>query len=149
MRSEAEIREALKARLDARHITQTDVARVLGVQQPNAATIFKPGKNGKLRGIGYDEGLKLIDKFQLGDANDPWQPCEETIRLAAEAWSLSLSGPQPTETDLRLLAHAVNEVLLFAARDPSRQERPDFPGAVVAVVETSIRNYKPRPGQAA
>lgn len=83
------------------------------------------------------------------DDADDWQPREGTIRLAVEAWSLSLSEPRTTESDLRLLSHAVNEVLLFVARDPAKQDSPDFPAVVEAIVATAIRNYRPQPEQAA
>lgn len=83
------------------------------------------------------------------DSSADWQPREGTIRLAVEAWSLSLSEPLATESDLRLLSHALNEVLLFAARDPAKQDSPDFPAVVEAIVATAIRNYKLPTEQAA
>lgn len=83
------------------------------------------------------------------DEHADWQPREGTIRLAVEAWSLSLPEPRANESDLRLLSHAVNEVLLFVARDPAKQDSPDFPAVVEAIVATAIRNYRPQPEQAA
>jgi predicted XRE-type DNA-binding protein len=65
MENAAEIRAALKAKLDAREITQKEIGNTLGIQQPNVATLFSPGKNGKLRGIDFDEGVKLIQRFRL------------------------------------------------------------------------------------
>lgn len=132
MRSEAEIRDALRARLDAKKITQTDVAQVLGVQQPNAATIFKPAKNGKLRRISYDEGLKLIEHFELDGgavervsegalarlifALGPSIPksgiSESAAKALAEALSYALAllqetgASEPTDREIAMAAHA-------------------------------------------
>lgn len=63
MLTAAEILAALKER----GVTQKAIANVLGVQQPNAATLYTPAKNGKLRQLSYDEGVALIEAFDLDE----------------------------------------------------------------------------------
>lgn len=69
MLSAQEIREALRAKLDAKAITQAEIGRVLGIQQPNVNKLFYPGKNSKLRDLSYDEGMKLIRAFGLEEVS--------------------------------------------------------------------------------
>lgn len=52
-------------RLRLAGVTQNQIAEALGIGQPNAATLYKPGKNGKLRKLGWDEGAILAAKFDL------------------------------------------------------------------------------------
>lgn len=49
-----------------RGISRTDVARVLGVSQPNATRLWQPdSRTGKTRALGFDEGQKLVIAFKL------------------------------------------------------------------------------------
>ena len=67
MRSAQDILALLKAR----GVTQAEIARVLGVAQPNVATLYNPAKTGRLRKLGYDEAVALIAAFGLeADAAD-------------------------------------------------------------------------------
>jgi hypothetical protein len=52
-------------RLKAAGVTQEAIGKVLGIAQANAATFYKPGKNGKLRTLKWDEGSKLAKEFGL------------------------------------------------------------------------------------
>lgn len=65
MENAAEIRAALRAKLEAGEITQKEIGATLGIQQPNVTKLFHPARNGKLRGIDFDEGMKLIRRFRL------------------------------------------------------------------------------------
>ena len=59
------------ALLKARGVTQAEIARVLGVAQPNVATLYNPAKTGRLRKLGYDEAVALIAAFGLeADGSD-------------------------------------------------------------------------------
>lgn len=66
MRSAQEILALLKAR----GVTQAEIARVLGVAQPNVATLYNPAKTGRLRKLGYDEAMELIAAFGLDEDGD-------------------------------------------------------------------------------
>lgn len=99
MENAAEIRAALKAKLDAREITQKEIGNTLGIQQPNVATLFSPGKNGKLRGIDFDEGVKLIRRFGLDeDVATPALP-NENVLTSAFATLLESVGIPPYEDE--------------------------------------------------
>lgn len=75
MRSAAQILAALRQRLDQREITQSDVARVIGITQPNVATFWVPAtKTGKTRKLSYDEGVALIQAFDLNAEEAAEQP---------------------------------------------------------------------------
>lgn len=113
MRSEAEIREALRARLDAKAIRQTDIAAALGVQQPNAQKLFTPDKNGKLRRISYDEGVKLIEKFGLACDSPPTarEISEEGLGRLLHALAPSFPDSDASELGARALAGALKYAL--------------------------------------
>jgi predicted XRE-type DNA-binding protein len=110
MRSEAEIREALRAQLDAKAIRQSDIAAALGVQQPNAQKLFTPDKNGKLRRISYDEGLKLIQRFHLAADIPPQSPKINEEILARLIYELGPAIPRDgvSESAAQSLAVAVS-----------------------------------------
>jgi predicted XRE-type DNA-binding protein len=126
MRSEAEIREALRAKIAAKAITQTDVAKVLGVQQPNAATIFTPARNGKLRRISYDEGLKLIEHFQLDGSGAAPRVSEDALARLLHALGPSIPKGDLSESAARALAVALSYALELlqetGANDPTDRE---------------------------
>jgi len=52
-------------RLRQAGVTQKQIAEALGIAQPNAATLYTPGKNGKLRKLGWDEGAVLASAFKV------------------------------------------------------------------------------------
>jgi phage repressor protein C with HTH and peptisase S24 domain len=55
-----------------RSISRTDVARVLGVSQPNATRLWQPdARTGKTRTLGFDEGQKLVTAFKLFEGEEP------------------------------------------------------------------------------
>lgn len=56
---------ALLDRLRGAGVTQEQIAKVLGISQPNAATFYNPGKNGKFRQLKWDEGAKLLAEFGM------------------------------------------------------------------------------------
>jgi transcriptional regulator with XRE-family HTH domain len=119
MRTSSAILTALKAKLDARKITQKQVADVLGVQQPNVSTLFNPvKKTGKPRDLGFDEGVALIEKFDLGEV--PGQ-----INASALARVLQAVLPNLLEVDdvpdgaARALAVALRHALALLANQPA------------------------------
>lgn len=128
MDSSSQIREALRAKLDDRQITQVEIGRALGIAQPNVATLFKPGKNGKLRDISYDEGLKLIERFGLRDADaSNLSMLNENLlaRLLASLAPALPSGPL-SESAARPLAaalrHGLELLIGTGATDPTERE---------------------------
>ncbi|AHE52379.1 hypothetical protein [Sphingomonas sanxanigenens] len=62
--------QEILALLKARGVTQAEIARVLGVAQPNVATLYNPAKTGRRRKLGYDEAVALIAAFDLDAAGD-------------------------------------------------------------------------------
>lgn len=128
MESATEIRAALKAKLDAKAITQTEIASTLGIQQPNVSTLFNPGKNGKLRGIDFDEGMKLIRRFNLEERTA--QPVasvnEATLARLLHALGPSLPKGEISETAAQALAvalkHALELLAETGASDPTDRE---------------------------
>lgn len=128
MENASEIRAALKAKLDAKEITQKEIGSALGIQQPNVATLFSPGKNGKLRGIDFDEGMKLIKRFRLEDANPATAPAVSEAMLARLLHALSPSFPsvEVSESAAQALAaaltHAIELLQETGATDPTDRE---------------------------
>lgn len=128
MENASEIRAALKAKLDAKEITQKEIGSALGIQQPNVATLFIPGKNGKLRGIDFDEGMKLIRRFRLGDKSAPQQPAISEAMLARLLHALGPSFPsvEVSESAAQALAaaltHAIELLQGTGATDPTDRE---------------------------
>lgn len=129
MDSEAEIRAALQAKLAAKEITQGDIAAALGVQQPNAQKLFTPATNGKLRKISFDEGLKLIEKFGLSDA----QAARSSTAISAEVLAQLLHALGPSipkkgisESASKALAvalkHGLELLQGIGASDPTERE---------------------------
>lgn len=107
MQSAAQILDALKQR----KITQTAIAKVLGINQPNVNTLWNPAKNGKLRKLTYDEGVALIAAFGLDDepAEQPASvPSAETLEPILDALlPLVPNGPM-TAQSRRALAEAMS-----------------------------------------
>ena len=131
MESAAEIRAALKAKLDAKEITQREIGSTLGIQQPNVATLFAPGKNGKLRGIDFDEGMKLIRRFSLEDSPADSAPLRPAINEAWLGRLLHALGPslpkgEISESAARALAVALTHALELlqgtGANEPTDRE---------------------------
>ena len=128
MENAAEIRAALKAKLDAREITQKEIGLTLGIQQPNVATLFTPGKNGKLRGIDFDEGMKLIRRFRLeeSEAGKAALPSEALLGRLLHALAPSFPRSQVSESAAQALAgaltHAVELLQATGATDPTDRE---------------------------
>ena len=129
MESTAEIRAALKAKLDAKEIKQGDIAEVLHIAQPNVSTLFNPGKNGKLRGIDFDEGMRLIRRFGLDDAGgEVRQPAVSEGTLARLLHALGPSVPKGgiSESAAQALSvaliHALELLSETGASDPTDRE---------------------------
>ncbi len=108
-----EIRAALKAKLDAREITQKEIGTTLGIQQPNVSTIFIPGKNGKLRGIDFDEGMKLIRRFRLdnGEMSKAALLNETVLGRLLHALAPSFPSSEVSESAAQALAGALTHAL--------------------------------------
>lgn len=128
MESEDQIRAALRAKLDAKEITQTDIAAALGVGQPNANTLFNPGKNGKIRAIKFDEGQKLIQAFGLSCETDSRIEMVNEELLGRLLHALAPSFPK-TEVSVSAaqalaasLAHALQLLRETGATDPTDRE---------------------------
>jgi transcriptional regulator with XRE-family HTH domain len=71
----------------ARGITQVQIAEALGIARPNANKLFNPAaKTGKKRVLSYDEGVTLIEKFELDRPDDaPVEPMAVPVaRLAVQ-----------------------------------------------------------------
>jgi len=128
MDNAAEIRAALKAKLDARQITQKEIGVTLGIQQPNVATLFTPGKNGKLRGIDFDEGMKLIRRFGLDDPESakPALLNEAVLGRLLHALAPSFPSSDVSESAAQALAvaltHALELLRETGATEPTARE---------------------------
>lgn len=131
MESAAEIRAALKAKLDAKEITQKEIGSTLGIQQPNVATLFTPGKNGKLRGIDFDEGMKLIRRFSLEDKPATTQAAKMPVNEAWLGRLLHALGPSLPKGEISesaaqalavALSHALELLQETGATDPTDRE---------------------------
>jgi hypothetical protein len=103
-----EILAALRKKLDDRVLTQAEVARVLGVSQPNVTKLWSPAaKTGKTRVLGYDEGLKLVEAFELFDDGDVVSAdalaplLKAVVPLAPKTAELSDSAAQALAVALR------------------------------------------------
>lgn len=90
-----------------RNISRTDVARVLGISQPNATKLWKPdSRTGKTRALRTDEARLLIDAFKLFEEGqpipEPEQPVTRTIDAGetAEVQRLDLSYAMGDGTNL-------------------------------------------------
>ncbi|MGF7146470.1 transcriptional regulator with XRE-family HTH domain [Sphingomonas zeicaulis] len=95
------------ALLKARGVTQAEIARVLGVAQPNVATLYNPAKTGRLRKLGYDEAMALIAAFDLGEDADG----------AGEAARLS-PPPAPAPISAAALAPVLQALVPLAPPGP-------------------------------
>lgn len=129
MDSADEIRAALRAKLDAKKIAQKDIAAELGIGQPNVATLFNPGRNGKLRGIDFDEGMRLIRRFNLEDrAEERKQPIVSEDTLARLLHALGPSVPKGgiSESAAQALSvallHALELLSETGASEPTDRE---------------------------
>lgn len=121
-----------------RKIHQRDIARVLGVQQPNVSTLFAPSKKtGKTRRLGYDEAIALIGAFNLGseqtspiEAPEQPLPSEATFQtLLAEVMRIS-AGIELPEQLARPVARHLRLCLELLARNPAIQDNRDALKAV-------------------
>ena len=131
VKSSAEIIDELRSR----GIKQSEIAEVLHIKQPNVATLFTQGKNGKPRALKYDEGVKLIAAFKLeggGEDPTPWLPRSETIALLLEGVLRALSVAPAPKADLQAAADYFVAALLQLAEYP---EWEDTPGALDVLVK--------------
>lgn len=109
------------ALLKARGVTQAEIARVLGVAQPNVATLYNPAKTGRLRKLGYDEAVALIAAFGLerdaadADAPHAQAPPAAPPPISAAALALVLQALVPLAPPGPLSASA-SEALALALR---------------------------------
>lgn len=123
MRTSREILDELKAR----GITQGEIAEVLRVKQPNVATLYNPGKNGKPRRLGYDEAIALIDKFGLDadEAGEPKPPSAENLKQLLNVLLPLAPKGHVSEPSLRALSEALAhgiELLGSYASTPASQD---------------------------
>ncbi len=145
MHSAADILAALRRRLDARAITQREIAAVLGVTQPNVTKLWKPAtRTGKPRALGYDEGVKLVAAFDLfGDLSGDRAGEGDRTAVSAAALApllqailpLAPPGGELSDSAARALAVALRHGLASlpdpAATDPSAA---DLAGAARAAI---------------
>lgn len=144
------------AALRERGVTQKQIARVLGVRQPNAATLYTPGKNGSTRKLGYDEAIKLIREFGLVAAHEPtlpspepWLPSEETLaQLMAFAMNVAPEDDGKLE-ELRDCATGIATGLRWLAKDPANADDPGFLKAVRIAVTEAIELARSSSSQSA
>jgi len=125
-------------RLRAAGITQEQIAKVLGVSQPNAATLYKPGKNGKLRMLKWDEGAKLIKAFgdEIGEPSTEAAPSpisEELLSPIVEEIVAQAQSGKPGSS-VRPLAEALSRYLRQLAASPAIHASPDALAAVAQAV---------------
>jgi len=105
MDSAAEILAALREK----GVKQAEIARVLNIAQPNAATLYTPAKNGKLRKLAYDEGLALIKAFDLDvEATAATTPSAEALEPILDALLPLAPSGRMTGQSLRALAEALS-----------------------------------------
>lgn len=105
MDTQAEILAALRDK----GVTQKQIAQVLHINQPNAATLYTPGKNGKLRKLSYDEGITLIREFELEiDAVAPAPPSAESLEPLLDALLPLAPSGRLTDQSRRALAVALS-----------------------------------------
>lgn len=102
-------------RLRLAGVTQKQIADALGIGQPNAATLYTPGKNGKLRKLGWDEGAILAAKFNIEPMNAP-SPDAEPEPISADLLAPLLDAllplmPKGGQTDRS--SRALSEVLAY------------------------------------
>jgi predicted XRE-type DNA-binding protein len=109
------------AELRERGVTQTAMGKVLGIQQPNVATFYTPGRNGKLRQLGYDEAIALMKAFELEkDAASPSEP----------------AAPVPSEDELATMIQIAMREL------PVGVSFEDYPQAVSSSLHAQLRQYQ-------
>jgi transcriptional regulator with XRE-family HTH domain len=141
MHSAADILAALRRQLDARAITQREIAAVLGVTQPNVTKLWKPAtRTGKPRALGYDEGVKLVAAFDLfgdrtGEGDRTAVSAAALAPLLQAILPLAPPGGELSDSAARALAVALRHGLASlpdpAATDPSAA---DLAGAARAAI---------------
>ncbi len=107
------------AALREKGVTQAEIARVLNIAQPNAATLYTPGKNGKLRELKYDEGMALIQAFDL-DMQAYQTPSAASLEPILDALLPLAPGGRMTDESLKALAEALSYGLAsLGTRNPN------------------------------
>lgn len=97
--------EEILAALKAQGVKQGEIAKVLGVAQPNVSALYNPVKRtGKTRELSYDEGVKLVRAFNL-DAGLP--PLNEDGIASILNALLPLAPDEMSEKSAKALSQAL------------------------------------------
>lgn len=125
-------------RLKRKGVTQQQIADVLGVAQPNVSTLYAQGKNGKPRQLKWDEGVKLIEEFGLGEADrEEVGVSEELLEPMVE--EILDMAKRPGGSEVRLLASALARYLRQITRSPAIRENRDALKAVAQAVSPLVQ----------
>ncbi|GEM_PF-2806008 len=143
VKSQADILNALRDK----GVKQQKIADLLGVKQPNVATLYTPAKNGKLRKLSYDEGLLLISAFGLekkqAEASPIELPSEETLQVVlSEVMRLS-AGLDLPESKARPVARHLALFLELLSRNPAIHANPGAIKAVADAIGSQLPDARP------
>lgn len=136
VKSASEILAALKER----KVTQKAIGEVIGISQPNAATLYTPAKNGKLRKLSYDEGLALIREFDLNDqgADQPWLPKDATLARFLEAAMPALLAAPGSPNVIEVVAHEIGAAIRTLSRRPGKDDVQETVDTLAAVISDHV-----------
>lgn len=131
-------------RLLAIGATQSEIGAAIGVAQSNANTLFRPGKNGKLRYLKMDEAVKLAEKFGLSEAPpklpDQFQVHPETIEPILDALLLAAPPPGRVSDQSR---RALSVMLAYALEQLGDQlSSPANPGAGKVAARAALSRFR-------
>jgi DNA-binding transcriptional regulator LsrR (DeoR family) len=117
------------AELTARGINQGQIAEALGIARPNANKLFNPAtKTGKTRTLTYDEGVTLIERFNLDQPDDvPVEPmavpaARLAVQYVAQQLGVRIDPDDERVEDLAQDIRAYSE-FVAAARIGENQDR--------------------------
>lgn len=79
----------------------------------------------------------------------PWLPSEETLAYLIEVVSHAVPEGRAHPSDFRLFAHVWRAGLEYFAANTTREHDDGYRAGVVPTVARALRDYKPRPEQAA
>lgn len=126
--------------LDERGVKRGDLAKVLGVSQPNATRLYAPDPRSKTqnpRTLTYDEGCKLIEHYRLENDQADNEPVYLNVELLGPivAEIVRLVRAQRGEIPVRPLALALSRYLQQLEERPAIRSSQD---ALEAVAQTSV-----------
>lgn len=112
--------DEILAALKAQGVKQGDIAKVLGVAQPNVSALYNPVKRtGKTRELSYDEGVKLVRAFNLDTGLPPLD--EDGVASILNAL-LPLAPDEMSEKAAKALSQALiyglERLQLLSANEP-------------------------------